>query len=177
MDQLTEKDLFIKVMDAHRLVVEESSNGLTIKKSKYKNKTLQTYLVLSIAGVIIGISSLLYGSRLLAKILIAVSSSFLVITINLKERERTAEKKSIKVDHKIIEIREGYKGRKVKTEDVAEFRTKVEQHHSLYVGTISIITDHQMCFEFLEIFGEDEALLQEDLAIISNYIVDRYLSN
>lgn len=176
MNQDIIKDSFCKVMEANNLHFEEIGDRLIIKKSKNKNKSIQTYILLSILGVGIGIY-LSFTLGRAGKVLIGLSLSILIAAITLREREKESEKKSIEIGSQSIDIRERFKIRKVNLEDIAEFKTNVEKHKNLFAGTISILTENRMKYEFLEIFGTNEQLVQEDLIIISNYIIDNYLSN
>ncbi|MFN7118196.1 MAG: hypothetical protein ACK4TA_15455 [Saprospiraceae bacterium] len=177
MNQPVEKDLFIKVIEAHNLIIEELDQRLIIKKNKAKNIILISYLMLSLGGIAIGILCWLTELAEVGKILTGISGSLLVVVLSLREREKDTEKKSIEIGDQKINIREGFKVRSVDFEGIAEFRTKVEPHENLCAGSISIITDNQMSYELIEIFGNNRDLLQEDLVIISDYIIGNYISN
>ena len=60
-------------------------------------------------------------------------------------------------------------------EKIAEFKTSVKAVKNIYLGKIMIITEDKWPFEFLQILGKDEDIVQEDLLIISNYIVEELL--
>lgn len=80
-----------------------------------------------------------------------------------------------KIDKEKIEIKTGFKSQKINLADISEFKTTVKKVKNLYLGKITIITEDNWPHEFLEIFGNDEDLVQDDLLIISNHIVDHYL--
>ncbi|MCB9323878.1 MAG: hypothetical protein H6571_09105 [Lewinellaceae bacterium] len=175
MDQNNENDLFPEVMEANHLTYETINNELFIRKSKKKNNVIQTYIVLSVIGLTAGIFLFLFVWIKLGIIAIVLAGTFLFTAMNLRDREKNAEKKAIKISTSQIEIKEGYRTKKINLDDIAEFRTKVHKAKNLFVGNIIIVTDDNKTFGLLDIFGNDEEVVQNDLLIISNHLVDNYL--
>lgn len=175
MDQKLEKDFFPEALAANNLEFEKIDDQLTIRKSKNRNTSLQGRIVLSTIGVIIGILLFLFVGSRIGMATIIISGSFLFAFMNMREREKDSEKKSIKIDKEKIEIKTGFKSQRINLADISEFKTTVKKVKNLYLGKITIITEDNWPHEFLEIFGNDEDLVQDDLLIISNHIVDHYL--
>lgn len=175
MDQPTEKDYLPEVLAAHNLHFEQTGEQLIIRKGDIKNASLQGRITLAAAGLVAGLLLFLFVSSRAGLVTMIASGSFLFAFMNLRQREKDTEKKSIRIDSEKIEIKEGYKSRRIKLEDITEFKTSVQQVKNLFVGKITIMTEDKWPYEFLEIFGTDEDELEEDLVIISNHIVDNYL--
>ena len=175
MEEKIRKDLFVKAMEANNLEFEERDNELIIKKSKERNTSIRLYTVLSTVGIILGLILFLFLGRI-GIVVMGISIPALFVTVNLREREKDSEKKTVAIGAERIDIREGFKSKKVNLQDISEFKTNVERYRNLYVGNIAIVTEGGMSYEFLEIFGNDEVLVQDDLIIISNYIIENFIS-
>ena len=168
--------MFLKALKANNLEIEEADQSLIIRKTKEKNTSIQFQVAAGVVGVIFGLGVLLFYTKA-GMVILGASISLLFVTTNLRQREKDMEKKYIEIKPGVISIREGFKTRRVDIDNIAEFRTNTERHKNLFVGSISIITENQSSYEFLELYGDNEALLQDDLVIISSYVIDNYVSN
>lgn len=161
---------------ANHLELQNQNSILFIRKNRNKNKSIQNYWHLSITLIVIGVFMMLSVSLNAGFACIIAGISLMAVTSNLKEREKEAEKKTISIDQEQIEIREGFKSRRIPIIDITEFRTSVKRTEDIYSGIITIITEHNHAFELLEIFGNDKDVVQNDLIIISSYIVENHIN-
>ena len=170
-----ELESFQAVMDANKLQFNEIEDGLILKRNRGKHKFIQINLITSIGLLIGGLILFILELRRWGILVMIGASSFFAAFANARQREKDSEKKSIKISSEKIEMREGFKVRRVDLEDVIEFRTNVTKMKDVFVGTITLISENNMAYEFLEIFGNDEELIQEDLEVISCYIINNYM--
>ncbi|KAA3635144.1 MAG: hypothetical protein DWQ02_10305 [Bacteroidetes bacterium] len=175
MEQNVTTDLFHEILEAHHLTCEKEADHWLIRKSKKKNSAIQIYIVFSIIGFVVGLILFLFVWIKLGIIAMVLAGTFLFAGMNLRDREKNTEKKFITIDKESIIVKEGYRSKKINLVDIVEFRTKVQKVKNLFVGTISIVAENQRTYEFLEIFGNDEEIIQNDLVIIANYIVENFL--
>ncbi|KGE85151.1 hypothetical protein IX84_29130 [Phaeodactylibacter xiamenensis] len=165
------------LLERHSFIVtSQQDGGLVITRSKFRNRNLQLYLYTAVIGAIISTIALFYIRSRIVGIPVLLSVTALIAYMNMREREKEAQKKSATLSSKEIAIKEGFKVRRVNVEDIAELNTKVLPYDQLFVGTIAILTHDGRCYEFLEFFGDEEDSLREDLVKFSNYLIDRFMS-
>ncbi|MCG8329781.1 MAG: hypothetical protein MI974_18945 [Chitinophagales bacterium] len=176
MNDINLPSVVSSALRANHLELQNQNGKLFIRKNRNKNKHIQNYWHLSIVLIVIGVLIMLFISIRAGIACIIAGIGLMVATSNLKEREKEAEKKTISIDKEQVEIREGFKSRRIPIIDIAEFRTNVKRTEDIYSGIITIITEHNHAFELLEIFGNDKDVVQNDLIIISNYIVENHIN-
>lgn len=175
MNQIEEsKVLFREVMEANSFIIKESANHLTIKKGKKGEAQYNTKLIFLALGLIVGFLVFLFSKRYGTAILVTVGG-ILFSLMNKGEREKEGANKTLIVNQDQIEIKEGtYKSKRIKISDIAEFETDTYPFGEKFIGKIAIVTEDKKSFEFLELFGDNEEVLEGDLLIIAQYLVDVY---
>jgi predicted nucleic acid-binding Zn ribbon protein len=169
--------LFGTAMEANNLVYEEKDDQLIIKKGRGRNKSLRLYITLAIIMIVVAILLTLFSPLRIGRLIGGIGVVLLFSSIGLRQREKEAMKNTVAIDREQVEIREGFKARRVKMEDIAEFKTTFKKIGNAHVGNVTIITERGIAYELLEIIGDSESLVQDDLLIISNYIVETYIND
>jgi hypothetical protein len=177
METKVNKELFLQILKANNIELIEGNTGIKLKKGQQNDAHLTTRITLSIIGLIIGMIIFLLVSSKFGILAMIGAGSFLMVQMNLKERKKEAENRYCTIGNGKIEIKEGYKVRKIKFEDISEFKTNIQNIKNTFIGKIIILTNDNYPYDFLEIFGRDEELIEDDLVYISHYIIDTYLSD
>jgi hypothetical protein len=167
---------FTSILRRHNLEATITDKGITIQKNKQKNHDLQYYLMGGVLVSFAGLLLFLFLSIRIGLLVMMGGGGLIAVYLNLRQREKDAERKTVTVNHRIIAVKEGFKGRTVNTEEVTELRTKVNNQHSMNTGTITAITERGMAYELLELYGIDEVDLRQDLVQIAGFLAERYLN-
>ena len=136
MEQIPTKDLFLKVMQEHDLIVNQKEGFLSIAKGKKNNTSLQSKITLSFLGLVAGILVFIFYENRTGMAITFASGMSLFTLMNLRDREQDSRKRSIKIDSEKIEIKEGYKSKRIMIENIAEFKTSVKAVKNIYLGKI-----------------------------------------
>ena len=177
MGEELEIDLFQAAMEANNLEYQEVENKLLITKGKKKKGSIQTLLIISIIVFVIAIYVLLFVSTRAGIFVFGLAGSFFFGYVTLNQKEQNAQNRVIEIDDEQIRVKDGFKVKTINLGDISEFKRTVKRTGNHYVGNIAIITERGMSYEFLEIVGDKEDLIQDDLAIISNHIIDNYIND
>jgi hypothetical protein len=171
------KSVFIEILRNHHLDFEESEGIVSLKKSEAgKTKVSNTKTLYGIGIIVLGLVLIFKVSVRGGLGIIAAGVLLLSRLINLNSREEETLNKSVDIKGDEILIRENYKVRKIKIEDIKEFKTRVYEIKPRYVGKIILLTETDHAYELLELYGKDENELERDLVIISSYLVEEYIN-
>lgn len=172
--QTNEERRLFSALKRHHLDLKEENDHVIIRKGKGRNASLQTQITFAAIGLVAGILIYIFFLSRLGMALIIGSGIYLVTLMNLREREKDSAKKYIRIGNEQVEIKEGYKGSRVKIADIGEIKTSTFKSKEFLIGKINLITKDNKFHQLLEIYGQDELILASDVATISNYLNTRY---
>lgn len=174
MSKNNNQQLFPTVMNANDLIYQERVNFLTIRRKSRPSFTIEKYIFFAIGCVILGLYLYSVEFTRLGLGLIGIAVSILIPTIRVREREKEAINRIIEIDSTEIRVRNRFKQSRVRLDEIREFKTKIARYKKIYHGRITLVLEGGRSHEFLELFNSDRDLLEEDMIIISNYIVDNF---